>query len=131
MSTRATYRFQDEFRDVTFYIHCDGYPEGAADYFRAMLDREGQMQSYNHGLAEVFFRANETAEITSGHEAHGDTEYRYDVGGPDATYQMRDGIRFNDAIRRLRAYDTDDEKPFFDGTVDDFVAQYSEKRAHA
>lgn len=126
MSTRATYNFKDESRDVTFYIHCDGYPEGAADYFSAMLEYQGSMETHNHGLAEVFFRANATAEFTSGHDAHDDTEYRYDVGGKDAIYTMNgsNGTRYSRQIGRLRAYDTDDDKPFFDGTVEDFVAKY-------
>jgi len=71
MSTRATYQING----TTFYIHHDGYKEGAAAYFyRAiMADR--------HFLAESFLRANDRAEFTTSHSAHMDTEYRYTFEG--------------------------------------------------
>ena len=71
MSTRATYHFESE--NVTFYIHSDGYQEGAAVYFWNMLHCENQ----RGGFAAAFIRANERAEFTPGHNAHGDTEYQY------------------------------------------------------
>tara|TARA_R100000935_G_scaffold10739_1_gene21466 strand:+ start:79 stop:435 length:357 start_codon:yes stop_codon:yes gene_type:complete len=41
MSTRAVYTFANfeanNFKDIHFYVHQDGYPEGAAKYFEAML----------------------------------------------------------------------------------------------
>tara|TARA_R110001592_G_scaffold300669_2_gene571893 strand:- start:338 stop:694 length:357 start_codon:yes stop_codon:yes gene_type:complete len=41
MSTRAVYTFANfeanNFKDISFYVHQDGYPEGAAKYFEAML----------------------------------------------------------------------------------------------
>ena len=76
MSTRATYCFlanADHFEPkTTFYIHHDGYPEGAADYFRAMLGNGGT-------TCNNFMRANLRASITPNHATHADTEYRYDV----------------------------------------------------
>lgn len=75
MGTRATYEFRDEFHgNQTFYIHWDGYPEGAATYFRALLkaDKRGS-------LASRFFRSNPTAEFTTSCESHGDTDYHYMV----------------------------------------------------
>lgn len=77
MSTRATYKFEGEgYRPaVTYYIHCDGYPEGAAGAFLA-----GAVFGNLHGgQAENFLRANDRAEFTGGHESHVDTEYRYTV----------------------------------------------------
>lgn len=79
MSTRATYRF--EFADryappVTYYIHHDGYPSGAAVYFALAVYAEGT------SLAARFLRANDRAEFTDGHDAHGDTEYQYTVTLP-------------------------------------------------
>jgi hypothetical protein len=136
MSTRATYHFADEYRDVTFYIHHDGYPSGAAHYFQNMLNHEDSMESCNHGLAEVFFRANERAEFTKSHEAHGDTEYRYDVGTRFAKWGIGGGgtLRFDESIRQIvayerKSYDSEQWTPFFTGTVEEFVQKYA--RAYA
>ncbi|MEL0087736.1 MAG: hypothetical protein VW757_06630 [Halieaceae bacterium] len=70
MATRATYRFIDrsDWRPITtVYNHWDGYPEGAASHLCTVRN------------AEDFIRRNEQSEITPGHEAHGDTEWRYDI----------------------------------------------------
>jgi len=78
MSTRATYQITTEKRDirpVIFYIHCDGYPEGAMEYIKAGLLFENKRGTF----IEQFMRANETAEITPSHNAHGDTEFTYDI----------------------------------------------------
>jgi hypothetical protein len=78
MSTRATYQFTSRSKGThTFYIHHDGYPEGAAEYFfRAIAFND---QAAHSGLPERFFRANPRAEFTRGHDAHGDTEFRYSL----------------------------------------------------
>ena len=87
MSTRATYqindkRYNNETRKMTFYIHHDGYKEGAAHYFYNMIETltgtgEGDKTNSKGGNIEAFLRANYNAEITESHNAHGDTEYRY------------------------------------------------------
>ena len=75
MSTRATYHFTatEHHQAITFYIHHDGYPAGAAHYFASMLALDNE----RGGWPCMFLRANDGAEITASHEAHGDTEYRY------------------------------------------------------
>lgn len=95
MSTRATYRInparRDEYarhRGITFYIHHDGYEDGAAVYFWRMLTGDAS-RGVRGGLAERFLRANLGAEFTSSHEAHGDTEYRYDLEGEDAGAMLK------------------------------------------
>lgn len=89
MSTRATYEVEGE----TFYLHHDGYPEGAASKFEAFLsgmfvkeqasrfDRaEGkefewyQRRKLHHGFIAGLPRAEE-----SEHHTHGDTEYQYRI----------------------------------------------------
>ena len=75
MSTRATYRFKSEYNDSTIYIHHDGYQEGAAFYFYNAFVNNGNL------TAESLIRGNDKAEITESHQAHGDTEYRYTIGG--------------------------------------------------
>src|SRR5436190_1789834 len=87
MSTRATYQFtgarsrglNHSFPTITVYIHHDGYPEGAAHYFwNAHHGERGSLP------VERFLFANDRAEITESHEAHGDTEFRYTVRQDDA-----------------------------------------------
>lgn len=77
MSTRATYLITEHafHPAVCFYIHSDGYPEYAFHYFQNAVAADDK--SCNSSFAERFIRANDTAEFTSGHDAHGDTEYRY------------------------------------------------------
>lgn len=81
MSTRATYLFTgDEWKqDQCFYIHHDGYPEGAAYYVRTAMDEEEAATEFapNRSPMEQFFRLNLRAEFTKDHEQHGDTEWRY------------------------------------------------------
>ena len=78
MSTRATYLFKDatgNSADVCVYVHHDGYPVGAAAKLADTLETEGS----SHRLPEAFIRANAGAEITGGHDSHGDTEYQYTI----------------------------------------------------
>lgn len=98
MSTRATYLFEADLSNcrpaVCFYIHHDGYPEGAAEYFLAALLHTNE----RGGLAERFIRANENAEFTGSHQAHGDTEFRYTVN-PDYTLLAEARVGFSNEWR--------------------------------
>ena len=101
MGTRATYQFQatNFAPSQTFYIHWDGYPEGAAVYFEAMLKCENSRS----GLAGQFFRANELAEFTESHKLHADTEYRYNIsydGNGEAVVEMLKRVDFGDTWER-------------------------------
>jgi len=115
MGTRATYEFRDELRgNQTFYIHFDGYPEGAATYFRKLL-RAGKRGS----LAARFFRANSVAEFTPGCESHGDTDYHYMVeiaprGLTLTAYHIKRNWETGDA-----AYNN-----IWRGSIEDFVAKF-------
>ena len=75
MSTRATYLLSTAYDNdkICFYIHQDGYPAGAANYFHNMH----QCKNARAGFAGRFFRANANAEFTPCHETDGDTEFRY------------------------------------------------------
>ncbi len=110
MSTRATYQFKDgPYTLVTYYIHHDGYPEGAAEYY--MLPA---LECFN---ATGFFRKNERAEVTESHELHGDTQYRYmiDGTGQDATVLVTN-----------RDIGGDIWKPIFEGTLIEFIEKYAD-----
>lgn len=70
MATRATYEIENHL----FYIHHDGYPQGAAKYlFEALTD------NYTIPFGEAFARSNKKAEPIWSHDEHSDTEYRYIV----------------------------------------------------
>lgn len=79
MSTRATYQFNSSHHpSVTVYLHEDGHPQGAAAHVADAL-------ALGPLGAETFLRANPKAQITGGHNAHGDTEYRYTFTGDEVT----------------------------------------------
>ena len=95
MSTRATYTFSNTAlagEDVTVYIHHDGYPMGAAEYFRKAMDEK---LDSGRQLLEAFIAANDRAMITRCHQAHGDTDYRYTTDGKQITVEHRK-IEFTD-----------------------------------
>ena len=73
MSTRANYIFKSGRKTLaTFYIHHDGYPEGAAEYFhKALIYGNGKINS-----PDTFLRANDACEIS---DIHGDIEYLYEL----------------------------------------------------
>lgn len=78
MATRATYCFisdNDLTPNITVYIHTDGYLEGAAFYFWNWFVHPNQYGD----AASRFIRANDRAMITRGHDAHGDTDFHYDL----------------------------------------------------
>ena len=90
MSTRATYQFHHKSYapDTTVYIHHDGYPEGAANYIylclRYAMQLENKIRKFDetYFTVEDFLRCNLKAEITSEHETHSDTEFKYDFRNP-------------------------------------------------
>jgi hypothetical protein len=89
MSTRATYLFTNNSmaaEDICVYIHHDGYPTGAAEYFRKALFIA---KTDRRPILESFIAANSRAEITRSHQAHGDTDYRYTIDRKDVKVQKR------------------------------------------
>lgn len=117
MSTRATYQIDS----YTFYIHHDGYPEGAAMYLYEALkheDKRSRDYSPNASFADYFIRANNRAELTKSHESHGDTEYHYTVktSGGKKTVSMYKRVR----IDGRSAWVTD----IHSMPIDEFIAKY-------
>lgn len=115
MSTRATYLFRNQSRrETTIYIHHDGYPEGAAGLYLlpAIEQTNGDL------TIESFIRANDRAEITQSHEAHGDTEYRYtiDLRNDNIIAMHRDLIRHPAEFR-----------PIYRGAIADFLNRFAPK----
>lgn len=79
MATRATYSITNNLGITAhLYIHWDGYLEGAASYFYAALTNLAALES-NGGFAELLIRSVPGAELTTGPERHGDTEFHYEI----------------------------------------------------
>jgi hypothetical protein len=120
MATRATYTFGNKH----IYIHWDGYPEGAAQYFKKMMDylkeeRERSLSDLRGGLAEQFIRANRGAEFTSHWEDHGDTEWHYEVSKDPHSAITLKVIKFfyDDSGERLG-------RQYFEGPLATFIEEY-------
>lgn len=83
MSTRATYGIMDE----VYYIHHDGYPEGATNKFQSFLENMFVKQTDYQGKTEWArrrklhhgFVAGLPAAEESSHDTHGDTEWQYRI----------------------------------------------------
>lgn len=87
MSTRATYGIMGE----VFYIHHDGYPEGATNKFQSFLENMFVKQTNYKGETEwlrrrklhhAFIAGLPKAEESS-HDEHGDTEWQYRISWVD------------------------------------------------
>ena len=118
MSTRATYQIKSGFSTATLYIHHDGYLSGAASYFKDTIDL---MRIKRRPLLTCFLWANERAELTDGHDAHGDTEYRYDLA-------RQAGI-WNVTAYKRKSYDSDVFEVVYDGNLSAFVSQHATQEA--
>ena len=126
MATRATYTFKSSSGDRHIYIHWDGYPEGAARYFKNMMDlRAEQRKSLSDlrgGLTEQFIRANRGAEFTKHWEVHGDTEWHYEITGSLEAVSLK--------VFKLSWDDVGDRRgvAFFQGSMDDYLSLYLQNR---
>ena len=120
MSTRATYEIEGH----VFYIHHDGYPEYAVNYFLKMAEQFMMEDSRGHnvqdgGKAEAFLRANPKASFASSHEAYGDTEFRYTLEGNTITIQQRIDYSDDWKVWSQSIFDFCDEYQKADMVVDD------------
>ncbi len=127
MSTRATYSFESGNIDtpVVFYVHCDNYPEGAANYFWIMYQgvcenflSNHYQKPYKGGLAEVFMKSNGKHVEFTNPESVGccDDEYHYlmKIDGTLEAFKAGKGIE--------RSF-----KPFFKGHYAAFINKYGDK----
>ena len=117
MSTRATYLFTNNSmaaEDICVYIHHDGYPIGAAEYFRKALFIA---KTDRRPILEAFIAANSRAEITRSHETHGDTEYRYTIDRKFVQVQKRI-MNFSEE----RGFDNY-WQTIFSGSIDEFIVR--------
>ena len=121
MSTRATYTFSNTAlagEDVTVYIHHDGYPMGAAEYFRKAMDEK---LDSGRQLLEAFIAANDRAMITRCHQAHGDTDYRYTTDGKQITVEHRKIEFTDDGYKEVWS-------TMYHGDIDEFIISQMHKQ---
>jgi len=122
MATRATYTFGNKH----IYIHWDGYPEGAAQYFQKMMalndERHGGLSDLRGGLTEQFIRANRGAEFTSHWDDHGDTEWHYEVSAdPDSPITLKVlKFYYDDSGERIGQL-------YFEGPLTEFLQRYTQE----
>ena len=108
MSTRASYTFEESYREVVVYKHHDGYPEGAARWVSRAYDKESVGLNIT---PESFIRANQKVRITD--KPHGDEQYRYFITGDEIVVKYRE-------IRN----ETPKWEKIFDGTMNEFFEKY-------
>lgn len=105
MSTPATYTFFNEApfpTSITTYLDLDGYPEGAANYFRAML-------SVDEGSSLLaFLRQNVRSIILAGRDVWTSPVYRYSLNHMRLVAEKR-------LVERQDVWET-----IFDGDLLDF-----------
>ena len=118
MATRATYQFKTGYTAATVYIHWDGYLAGAAHYFNEALGawKANQKRNVISSLFACFVYANDQATMTEGHEAHGDTDFRYDIEYKEGNYLLK-------AYKRV-SYSSEEFELVFIGSLDDFIANH-------
>ena len=96
MATRSTTSFLSQGAYLaTFYIHHDGYPTNQARRLRSALAALDSSHN-NASLADMFFRTQDRAELTRGHDAHSDTDYRYTVHALSDSYAIEVEMRCTD-----------------------------------
>lgn len=139
MSTRATYRIAESINGYdcilprTYYIHYDGYPSGASDYFIQLTDFMKEylnqlnslfgddsgmiLRCYKKKRFSSFFEMGiPFCEETIDHDSHGDTEYQYNL------FRSEEGEIF---VTMKSLYG---REPEFNDTMVKFIKKYSKGR---
>lgn len=145
MATRATYTFRKESKydwqkrpDVHCYIHYDGYPQGAATYFKCMSDLLSVRNDPDKNLAaglrggavEQFLRANPLAELTGSADQHCDTEFHYDIFEGYNSDTRQHEVLITAYEFKWSPKDEEHKKvQFFHGFVDQFIEAYPWEKA--
>lgn len=112
MSTRATYTIEEYDRSERvhcnhFYIHSDGYSEGAATYLYKTF-----LKGHNQNLTTDFIRANDQAQLIVDPNHHGDTEFHYVLNNKGRLTQS------------ARDFDSDSWKLIYHGSVMEFINKH-------
>jgi len=94
MATRSTIKIKSNFSyqpDITLYKHWDGYPSNVIpliDLAKTKINLDLSSSKYSAQLLANLIALDEGIEITTSHEDHSDTEYRYSINS-DKSVQMQ------------------------------------------
>ena len=122
MSTRATYEIVYNIgSSAVFYIHHDGYPKGAAQYFKATLD---VMRMTNRDFLPSFQWANEQAEMIARHNLAGDTEYRYVI---ERVLPVVEARYHKVSVMKRTSFCPEEFEQEWEGSLLDFIEVYSQE----
>lgn len=122
MSTRGTYTityrlYDKKERKQHFYIHCDNYLSGCAAYMKMYIEGENRRGAG----PEQFIRSIPWAEYTSHPEAHGDTEFHYEINSTNWTidaYKIEQNWEHPELTEKHLV---------FSGLITEFINQHYEK----
>jgi hypothetical protein len=131
MGTRAIYTFEDDSCERHIFVHYDGYPKGAADYFKQWLDT-------NYSWTLPRFEADEAAagfvaaiktgpgnvRICGDRFSYTDVEFGYRL------FTLRDELHVQCSTTNYRG-DAPAEHIIFDGPMSEFMARAAEIQADA
>jgi hypothetical protein len=121
MSTRAIYSFRDQSDTYHVYVHYDGYPSGAAAYFKRWLDSglSWELPRFEADEAAAgFVAANKTGQggvrLVKNRTDCVDVEYGYRI------YQDDDNRLCVQCVT-ANYWDSIYEEVIFDGDMDTFI----------
>jgi len=99
MATRTTIQLQNTLgvinQTVTLYKHWDGYPSNVKPLIElAVLNANVNPKDrrFTSNVLAELIKLDDKIEITKSHEAHGDTEYQYNLNGEKLEIKQYDFI---------------------------------------
>ena len=126
MGTRAIYTFEDGYTERHVFIHYDGYPTGAASYFRKWLEAgtswplpRFEADEAAAGFIAAVKRGPGNVRICSARFDYCDVEFGYRVTSQDGTLRVQ--VATTDYWGGAPA-----EHIFFDGPMTEFLDRVHE-----
>ena len=102
MATRTTIQLQNTLGDieqtVTLYKHWDGYPSNVRSLIELAVKNANvnpKDRRYTSNVLSELIKLDDKIVITKSHEAHGDTEYQYNLKGKNLEIKQYDFITGN------------------------------------
>ena len=118
--TPAIFQFTDNYDTHAVYVHCDGYPDGAAAYVLKAFYRAWTLPRFEaNELAAAFVAANKDkaggVRLVNGPVENDEHEYVYNI------FQAKNGQMIVKAFK--------DGTEFYYGRLKDFCLNYTENRS--
>ena len=122
MGTRAIYTFANfetnKFKDKHIYVHWDGYPEGAAEYFESMVYFAELSEPSDPDLLNQFVYAIEDKGLNAKPQTN-----RLDAGDLEWGYTLTEVKPYTVNVTVHRIQDSI-ETPHWSGTLDKFLTEH-------